>query len=253
MKITFQNVRGMNDKKALFLKNTLTIFDLICMSEFNKNYDFDKKEINDNEFQFHTDMETSRLGIMASNTLHLTTVSKGLVLNQKRDQEDQTAIQSFVYKIRVKSRDIYIENVYVVPQTSKENLQKLKNHLHNQSKTFKYYMIGGDFNLKWSEKKTKDLFKGLHLRQIVKEYTRVQKFTKRIRDDEGKIVDELDRVSKSIIDLVFVNDNMKPFVKGVVVEQYLKEFDHKAVTVELDFPTSNWYIGNYLILLFLKT
>ena len=241
MQITFQNVRGMNDKKARFLKNVLSIFDLICMSEFNKLYDFNKKEINDNEFQFHTDSETPRLGVMASNTLHLKTVSKGLVLNQKRDQEDQTAIQSFLYKIRVKSRDIFIENIYVVPQASAENLQKLKTYLLNQSKTFKYYMIGGDFNLKWSEKKNKDLFKGLHLNQIVKKYTRVQKFTKKIRDNDGKVIKELDRVSKSIIDLVFVNDNLKPFVKEVVVEQYLKEFDHKAVTVKFDFPTSNYY------------
>ena len=139
MKITFQNVRGMNDRKARFLKNVLSIFDLICMSEFNKLYDFNKKEINDNEFQFHTDQETPRLGVMASNTLHLKTVSKGIVLNQKREREDQTAIQSFLYKIRVKSRDIFVENIYVVPQASAENLQKLKTYLHNQSKTYKHY------------------------------------------------------------------------------------------------------------------
>ena len=83
---------------------------LICMSEFNKLYDFNKKEINNNEFQFHTSSETPRLGIMASNTLHLKSVSKGIVLDQKREREDQTAIQSFLYKIRVKSRDIFIEN-----------------------------------------------------------------------------------------------------------------------------------------------
>jgi hypothetical protein len=102
-------------------------------------------------------------------------------------------------------------------------------------------MIGGDFNLNWSVKKNRDLFRGLHFHQIVKKYTRVQKYKKLIKNNDGKITKELDRTAKSIIDLVFVNDNLKPFVKEVVVEQLLKEFDHKAVTVELNFPTSDYY------------
>jgi len=91
MKITFQNVRSINDNKVRFLKNTLHLFDLLCLSELNKSYDFDKRVINDNEFQFHTEKDTNRIGVMATNTLHLTSVSKGLVLNQKRLREDQTA------------------------------------------------------------------------------------------------------------------------------------------------------------------
>jgi hypothetical protein len=65
---------------------------------------------------------------MATNTLHLKTVSKGLVLNQERLREDKTAIQTFIYmyKIRIKSCDIYIENVYITPDTNIENIQKLK-------------------------------------------------------------------------------------------------------------------------------
>ena len=49
MKITFQNVRSINDNKVRFLKNTLHLFDLLCLSELNKSYDFDKRVINDNQ------------------------------------------------------------------------------------------------------------------------------------------------------------------------------------------------------------
>ena len=241
MIVTFQNVRTINDEKVKFLKQKLILFDLLCLSELNKCYDFEKTEINDNEFQFHTDKDTNRIGVMASNTLNLTTVSKGLILNQDRLREDKTAIQTFIYKLRAKNRDIFIENVYITPDTNNENLQKLISHLQKQSKLYKYYMVDGDFNLNWKIKKNRDLFRSLHFHQIVKEYTRVQNYKKRVKDDDGKITKELDKTSKSIIDLVFVNDNLKPFVKGVEVEQLLESFDHKAVKVELNFPSSKYY------------
>jgi hypothetical protein len=178
---------------------------------------------------------------MATNTLNLKTVSKGLILNQDRERQDQTAIQTFIYKIRAKSRDIFIENVYITPDTNNENLQKLIFHLQKQSKIYKYYMVGGDFNLNWKIKKNRDLFRGLHFHQIVKKFTRVQNYKKKVRDKDGNITKEKDRTSYSLIDLVFVNDNLKPFVKEVVVEQLLDVFDHKAVTIELNFPTSEYY------------
>ena len=241
MKITFQNVRSINDEKVRFLKNTLHLFDLLCLSELNKCYDFNKTEINDNEFQYHTDKDINRIGVMATNTLNLSTFSKGLILDQDRERKDKVAIQTFIYKIRIKSRDIFIENVYITPDTKNENLQKLISHLQSQSKKFKFYMVGGDFNLNWRDKKIKDLFRSLHLHQVVKQYTRVQNYKKKIRDVDGKVIKELERTSKTIIDLVFVTDCLKPFVKSVEVEQLLDSFDHKAVTIELDFPASQYY------------
>ena len=124
MKISFQNVRTINDEKTLLLKQQLNKFDLLCMSELNKCYDFDKKNINDNEFQFHTDPSTTRIGFMASNTLNISTIETGLVLTQERVRVSDIAIQTFLYKIELKNRDIYVENVYVVPDATTDNLNK---------------------------------------------------------------------------------------------------------------------------------
>ena len=193
------------------------------MSELNKCYDFNKTEINDNEFQYHTDKDINRIGVMATNTLNLSTFSKGLILNQDRERKDKVAIQTFIYKIRIKSRDIFIENVYITPDTKNENLQKLISHLQSQSKKFKFYMVGGDFNLNWRDKKIKDLFRSLHLHQVVKQYTRVQNYKKKIRDVDGKVIKELERTSKTIIDLVYA-----------IILLYFKEYN--------DIPMSTTWV-----------
>ena len=241
MKFSFQNVRTINDEKTLLLKQQLNNFDLLCMSELNKCYDFDKKTINDNEFQYHTDPSTSRIGFMASNTLEISIVEKGLVLTQERQRISDVAIQTFIYKIKSKNRDIYIENVYVVPDATIENLNTLTLHIESQSRKFRYYIVGGDFNLNWKTAKIRQRFKDLAITQVVKDYTRVQKYKKFTRNDAGEIIMEQDRVSKTLIDLVFVNDNLRPFVKDVAVEQLSDKFDHKVVCVEFDFIPSPRY------------
>ena len=111
MKITFQNVRTINDYKTNLLSKTLKDYDLLCLSELNKNYDFDKKTINDGNFQYHVDLSTNRIGIMASNTMKLEFISVGLKLEQVRSQKDKIVCQSNVYKTSVDNRIIYIENV----------------------------------------------------------------------------------------------------------------------------------------------
>jgi len=236
MKITFQNVRSINDEKTKFLVKTLKDYDLLCLSELNKVYDFNKPNINDNEFQYHTDLTTSRIGVMACNTLKLKFMGIGISLTQERVQVDKSVIQSNIYKIIENKRSIYIENVYCVPDASNENISKLIEHLVTQSKKYKYYLVGGDFNINWKEFKNRKLFDNLPLSQIVKEYTRVQKYNKTTIDKTTKIKTIQPRVSKSLIDLVFVSTALKPFVRGVVVDLLLDKFDHKSVTVDLDFP-----------------
>jgi len=230
MKIAFQNVRSISDEKTRVLSSKLKDYDLLCLSELNKCYDFSKKTINDSEFQYHTDVTTNRIGVIASNTLKLETVHMGVLVEQPRAQIDKNSIQTFIYKIKLNNRDVYIENVYSIPKASDENVKVLTNHMENQSKLFKYYMIGGDFNLNWREKCNRDLFKDTCMSQLVKDYTRVQNYYR----------DNRKRVSKSIIDLIFVNDNLKQFVKNVEVVQLYDKFDHKSVTVELDFPPSKF-------------
>ena len=214
MKITFQNVRTINDNKTKILSEKLKDYDLLCLSELNKRYDFDRKTINDGNFQYHTDVSTTRIGIMASNTFKIEVIGVGLKLEQaRRALDDDTVCQSYVYKTSVQNRNIYIENVYVVPDINAENLNTLITHLHNQSKRYRYYMVGGDFNLNWKTAVVKDMFRDLNLTQIVKDYTRVQMYTKKWRNSDGVVIKENKRTSKTIIDLVFVSMNLKPFVK----------------------------------------
>ena len=242
MKITFQNVRTINDKKTKILSEKLKDYDLLCLSELNKRYDFDRKTINDGNFQYHTDVSTTRIGIVASNTFKIEVIGVGLKLEQaRRALDDDTVCQSYVYKTSVQNRNIFIENVYVVPDINAENLNTLITHLHNQSKRYRYYMVGGDFNLNWKTAIVKDMFRDLNLTQIVKDYTRVQMYTKKWRNSDGVVVKENKRTSKTLIDLVFVSMNLKPFVKGVSVDSLYDKFDHKAVTISMDFPSSLQY------------
>ena len=137
-----------------------------------------KKTINDSEFQYHTDITTNRIGVIASNTLKLETVHMGVLVEQPRAQIDKNSIQTFIYKVKLNNRDVYIENVYSIPKASDENLKVLTNHMEHQAKLYKYYMIGGDFNLNWKLKCNRDLFKDTCMSQLVKECTRVQNYTK---------------------------------------------------------------------------
>jgi len=77
--------------------------------------------------------------------------------------------------------------------------------------------------------------------QSVKNYTRVQPYKKKIRNDDGLVIREFDRISKTIIDLVFTSISLKPFVKSVLVDSLYDKFDHKAVIITLDFPSSRMY------------
>ena len=111
MKIAFQNVRSINDEKTIFLRSLLKDFDYLCLSELNKLYDFNKPSVNDNEFQYHTNPATSRIGVMASNTSKFEFVSIGIQLEQERFQTDKSVIQTNLYKITENKRTIYFENV----------------------------------------------------------------------------------------------------------------------------------------------
>ena len=97
----------------------------------------------------------------------------GVHVEQPRAQNDKTSIQTFTYKIKIKNRTIYVENLYCIPKASDENIEVLTRHMENQSKLYKYYMIGGDFNLNWKDKKVRDLFKTHqcpNLSKIIREY-----------------------------------------------------------------------------------
>ena len=124
MKITFQNVRSINDEKTKVLAEKLDSHDLICLSELNKCYDFNKINVND-LYQYHTDLNTERIGIIACNTLKLNPIADSINLTQERVQKDKSVIQTNLYKIDINNRSIYILKTYTVfrmhPRTTLKN------------------------------------------------------------------------------------------------------------------------------------
>ena len=206
MKILFQNVNTINDYKTKILSSTLHEHDMLCLSELNKIYDFE----NSLNYQYHLDVTTPRIGVMATNSLNVENGGIGIMLSQDRKQVDKTVIQSNIYKIKHLNRNIFIENIYVVPDTNKANIDILVNHIDEQSKKYKYYMIGGDFNLNWLLHSNRLLFSSIsNVTQLVKGYTRIRKYnTKR----------GLQRTSKTSIDLIFCNANLKHLTDAI----YLK-------------------------------
>ena len=234
LKIAFQNVDSINDRKADTLVGLICggTYDIICLGELNKAYDFSRY---DNVIQYHSDPNSPRVGILAARTLDLARVGTGFVandLNRQGSARFPRCIQTYVYKIFSKRGDFHIEVAYIVPNCDKNSIDRFIEHIENQAKKHKRYIIGGDLNLNQKVKENKEIInRATSLSQLIKDYTRVRTvhFTK--GKNKGK-----DRTSKTVIDLILVNNEANNLIKSNGVEVLWDGFDHYGVTCTLDCP-----------------
>ena len=233
LRITFQNVRTINSVKLAHLVGHLTNTDIIFLSEVNSpistnNFCF----ANDNKFNFHFDPNVRRIAAISSKLCDVKSVGIGIKLDQLRTQADKTAVQSFVYEIIVGKEKIFIENFYVVPNLSPNNIRKLTEHIDDQAKKYKRYIAGGDFNLNWLESKVRDHFAECSsVKQRITDLTRVCEYVK----DGSK------RTSKSLIDLIFCNIMVNSICHSPKVKVISKQFDHKSVSINIAKKSYNYY------------
>lgn len=221
MKIQFQNTNTISNTKLNALAKSLDDYDLVFLSEMNKECDFGKSK----KFQYHVEAKCPRIAMIATNTLNISFVEVGIVLTQKRERQDQTAVQSCIYKINQNGYEFFVENIYVVPATTAENIEKLVQHIDEMSKKFPIYSIGGDFNINWNNHIAKRRFKTIsNVKQLVKCNT---------REKEYKTKRGIQKMSKSLIDLYFCNDRALSMVKDINVVSNLL-FDHKGPVIELN-------------------
>ena len=233
LKIAFQNVNSMNPQKLAHLVGQLNKFDIIFLSEVNSpnsihNFCF----ANDNKFYSHFDPSVRRIGVITNLLVEIKTVGIGLKLEQLRTQRDKTAVQSFVYEVKIGCYTVFIENVYAVPDLSPHNTRKLVSHVDDQAKKYPYYMVGGDMNLNWKDDKNREYFlECSSLTQRVNNLTRICKYRKNNQD----------RTSKTIIDLIFCNNKLNQLCHTVKVKVISKLFDHKSVYAGIVGKSYNYY------------
>lgn len=245
--VSFQNVRTLNLEKINRLYKYLSKSDVIFLSEVdNKDQNF----FHSNLFQFHYDPNSfRRIAVMAANNVVITPYAPGLKLTQLKNQNDQTAVYSYLYKLDVPSKrdskTFFVENFYCIPNLSNRNTDRLVEYLNSQSRKYSgRYICGGDFNLNWLDKHTRETFSNCPgLIQHIHTPTRIAKSTK--KDKMGKSIAS---VSKTVIDLIFTSTELKKTVS----DQFLKvipknrrdksaAFDHKSVNIALDIPNSHYY------------
>ena len=158
----------------------------------------------------------------------------GQILDQDRIQVDKTVFQSNLYRFKLDDNRIFdLENSYMTPDTSNDNLKTIGKYLNERGKSQKMYINGGDFNVNWkSTVKRKKL--GINsLDQNVKEFTRIRNYTRNGRS----------RTSKTLIDLIFTNSKTRPKIMetSILKTDHLPFFDHFGVILRLDFPKSKPY------------
>lgn len=181
--ISFQNVRTINTEKINRLYKYLTKSDVIFLSEVdNKNQNF----FHSNLFQFHYDPENfRRIGVIAANNINIVPFEPGLKLTQLRNQNDQTAVYSYVYKLELptnrSTKTVYVENFYCIPSLSSRNTDRLIEYLNFQSRKYSgKYICGGDFNKNWFDKDARESFSDCPgLIQHIHTPTRIAKITKK--------------------------------------------------------------------------
>ena len=228
-KIGFQNCNTISVKKLNILQRHLSDFDVIFLSEINKkNFSFANSDI----FQHHHDPEVPRIGLIAVQTVKIKPLGIGVKIEQVRVQTDKTAAQSFVFEVKNEEKTLIVENFYVVPDAKIEVVNSIISHIHNQATKYTNYCCGGDMNMNWTDKKTRDLFsKFSTYTQHVNKPTRCRKYFK---DGEP-------RTSNTTIDLFFSNSSLKPWINSVTPMQISDAFDHKIVAVTIRQKTSLFY------------
>lgn len=245
--ISFQNVRSLNIEKINRLYKYLNKgSDIIFLSEVdNENQNFYQSNL----FQFHYDpLNFRRIGVIAANNVNIVPFEPGLKLTQLRNQNDQNAVYSYVYKLELPSnrttKTLFIEN-FCIPNLSPRNTDRLIEYLNSQTRKFSgNYICGGDFNKNWLDKNCRESFSDCPgLIQHIHTPTRIAKVNK--KDASGKTIA---KVTKSIIDLIFTSTELNNTVTNKYVKIIPKNkrdksaaFDHKSVNVSLAIKNPHYF------------
>ena len=233
LRIAFQNVNSINPQKLAHVVGQLRKFDIIFLSEVNSpnsahNFPF----ANEESFNFHFDPSVRRIAAVASKLVEIKTIGIGIKLDQLRTQKDKTAVQSFVYSVKIGKTTVYIENVYAVPGLCPANIRKLCTHFDDQAKKYQNYVTGGDMNLNWLCDKTREYFLSCSsLHQRIKDYTRICRYN---RNDNF-------RTSKTIIDLIFCNAMIDKSCSSPKSKSMSKLFDHFCVSISIFERSYNFF------------
>ena len=241
-KILFINVQTLSKLKIIFLLHLLNDFNAIFLTEINYKQQL-LSDIPLDACQVHFDPLTPRLAMICTHSTNFTYKGPGILIQQARVQNDQTAAQSNLYRINFENNKcMEIENTYIVPDIYSDELKQVKQHFSAQSQKSISYVAGGDFNINWYESNKKKKFKIPTLTQNVTSPTRI-KHTKR----NGR-----DRVSKTLIDLIFSNEKMDfNIVESSILKpdtsflssnaQNSLTFDHFGVTLSTNFKFKHKY------------
>ena len=233
-KVAFQNVRSLNNNKLITIVKQLQKGDIIFMNEVNqKQYIFPDSD----GYFFHHDPTVYRIAVVASKLIDIKPISIGLLLTQERTQADKTAIQSYIYQVKIQKIVIFIESFYCIPNLTKSNYDLLFDYLERQAQKYPNYLCGGDFNLNIFDKNIASDFNSCtNLRQRITKFTRVQSMNVTNANGFNMI-----RTSKTIIDLILTNPGMDNFYKSscpIELEANSHTpFDHKCVTITFNLPT----------------
>ena len=245
LKIAFQNVRTINKEKLVRLCKYLEKVDVIFMSEVdNASFRF----LDNDHFKYHYDPSSCRrIAMLASNLIDIEPVGPGIRLTQDRQQKDQTAAQSYLYKISTtkdkKKHTIFFENFYVIPALSTVNRERLHDFISDRSLKYPNFVLGGDMNINWLVADNREQFESVGgLTQQVHEYTRSCEFKQVVNGVEVK------KKTNSIIDLIFTSPALKTSCKKVHTKSIPNnigdksaKFDHKAAICEFSFSNPHYY------------
>lgn len=229
LKIGFRNVNTLSAVKLSILVNELLNTDIIFLSEINKP---DFSWLGTQNYKIHQPKEAPRTAALTQNCINLKPIELGISLTQDRKQQDKVVAQTYIYKLVAAKCEIYIENAYITPDINTANLNKVIDHLTEQNKKYRNYLIGGDFNRNFLDKKNIEIFQPTGLKQHIKNITRSASYIR-----NGK-----DQTSKTIIDLIFSSHNLQNRLKNPKTTQISIKFDHKMVSIELEDLVSHKYI-----------
>ena len=236
-KMLFVNTQTLSKPKISFLISLLTYFNVIFLSEVNYKQQL-LSDIPLELCQTHFDPETPRLAMLCTHSTKFEYKGIGLKLDQIRVQNDQTIVQTNLYRIIFENNMcLEAENTYVTPDIHSDKLVLTKQHFTRQSNKQISYVAGGDFNINWYNSSKKKKFKIHTLTQNIKSATRI----KHTKNSKGN-----DRTSKTMIDLIFSNQKMDSKIVGTEVHKMETnneqiKFDHFGVSVCTNYAVKHKY------------
>ena len=185
--------------------------------------------------------------MMASNLIDIQPVGPGLILTQDRQRKDQTALQTYLYKVTIKVKNVthtfHIENIYSIPSLSPINRERFQSFLAERPIQFSNYMCGGDVNLNWLSSEVRNSFESVGgMTQQIHTITRSCTYTKKVNGSDQQ------HTSNSIIDLIFTSPSVtkkckRSFTRAIPNRPGDKSaaFDHKAVVCEFELRLKHYY------------